>query len=200
MQIPGREERLNEPCATRLVLLVEALAESLSVLFDKPFAFFGHSLGAMIAFQLARQLRKEQLAQPLHLFVSGRRAPQIPNFGPRLYDLPTPEFIAALRQRNYVRQEILERTRLLELVAPILRADYEMVQTYSYEPETPFDFPITAFGGTEDVDENGEKLEAWRNQTRASFTLHLFPGDHFFVHSSQTSLLEVIAEHLQTHL
>ena len=154
----------------------------------------------MIAFQLARQLRKGQLAQPLHLFVSGRRAPQIPDSEPRLYDLPAHEFVAALRQRNYVRQEILERTRLLELVAPILRADYEMVQTYSYEPEAPFDFPIAAFGGKEDLDESGEKLEAWRSQTRAAFTLNIFPGDHFFFHSSQSSLLEIIAEHLQTHL
>lgn len=200
VQIPGREERLNEPCATRLVSLVETIAESLSTFLDKPFAFFGHSLGAMMAFQLARQLRKEQLAQPLHLFVSGRRAPHIPDSGPRLYDLPTPEFVEALRQRNYVRPEILERTRLLELVAPILRADYEMVQTYSYEPDAPFDFPITAFGGTEDFDESGENLEAWRNQTRAAFTLHLFPGDHFFVNSSQAALLEAIAGHLQTHL
>lgn len=200
VQIPGREERLNEPRFTRLLLLVEAIAEALAGGFDKPFAFFGHSLGALIAFQLARQLREEQSTQPLHLFVSGRRAPQVPDSGPRLYDLPADEFVAALRQRNFMRREILERTQLLELATPILRADYEMVQTYSYKPEAPFDFPITAFGGAEDSTESAEKLEAWRGQTRASFALHIFPGDHFFVHSSQPSLLEVIAEQLQTHL
>jgi medium-chain acyl-[acyl-carrier-protein] hydrolase len=199
VQIPGREERLNEPCFTSLISLVENIAEQLSGLFDKPFAFFGHSLGAMIAFELARQLRKEQVAQPIHVFASGRRAPQIPDSGPRIYDLPAHEFVAFLRQLNFVRQELLERTKLLELIAPILRADYEMVQTYSYVPEAPFDFPITAFGGAGDFVENGEALEAWRGQTRGPFTLHIFPGDHFFVHSSQPALLAVIARQLQTH-
>lgn len=200
VQIPGREGRLNEPRATRLISLVEDIAESLSELFDKPFAFFGHSLGALIAFELARQLRRDHSAQPVHLFASGRRAPHIPDSSPHIYNLPAHEFIAALSRRSYVPKEILERPRLLEFVTPTLRADYEMVQTYAYKPEAPFDFPITAFGGTEDVDETAEHIEAWKSQTHASFTLHMFPEGHFFVQSSQPALLQVIAEQLQTHI
>lgn len=200
VQIPGREDRLTEPSFTRLIPLVEVIAESLGGLFDKPFAFFGHSLGAMMAFELARLLRREHLAQPVHLFASGRRAPQIPDSSPPIYNLPAQEFIEALRQRNYVRKEILARTKLLEFVMPVMRADYEMVQTYAYEPEAPFDFPITAFGGAEDFDETGENLEAWRTQTTASFSSQTFPGDHFFVHAEQSSLLRIITEHLETHI
>jgi medium-chain acyl-[acyl-carrier-protein] hydrolase len=200
VQIPGREERLNEPRFTRLQPLVEAIADALRGLLDKPFALFGHSLGAMIAFQFARHLRKEGLPQPVHLFVSGRRAPQVGDSSRHIYDLPADEFIASLRRRNYVRGEILDRVRLLELLMPILRADYEIVQTYAYEVEEPFDFPVTAFGGKEDSAESVEKLEPWREQTREAFALHLLPGDHFFVHASQPSLLSIIAEQLQPHL
>lgn len=196
VQLPGREERLSEPRFTRIDSLVEVLAESLAGLFDKPFAFFGHSLGAMIAFELARRLRREGVDQPVHLFVSGRRAPQVPDASPHIYDLPSPEFVEALRQRNYVRQEILARARLMEFMLPVMRADYEMVQTYSYRPESPFDFPITAFGGSEDTDESADMLEAWREQTKASFALHILPGDHYFVHSAQSSLQQIIAGHL----
>lgn len=200
VQLPGREDRLHEPCLTRVPALVGAMAEPLSGLFDKPFAFFGHSLGATIAFELARRLRKEGLTQPLELFVSGRRAPHIPDSGPRIYDLPADEFIAALQRRNYVRREVAENPRLLKFVMPLLKADYELLQTYSYEPGDPFDFPITAFGGEEDFAESGEALAAWREQTRASFALHILPGDHFFIQSAQPPLLEVINERLRSHL
>ena len=193
VQIPGREERLSEPRFTRIDSLVEALAGALSGLIDKPFAFFGHSLGAMIAFELARRLRREGAALPVHLFASGRRAPQVDDNSPQLYDLPTPEFVAALRQRNYIRREIIERARLLEFMMPVMRADYEMVQTYLYHPEAPFDFPITAFGGSDDSEESTEMIEAWREQTTAAFEIHILPGDHYFVHSSQSSLQQIIA-------
>lgn len=200
VQIPGREERLNESCYTRLFDLVENMAESLFQFLDKPYAFFGHSLGTMIAFQLARHLREKRLSQPVHLFASGRRAPQIPDSEPRIYDLPKQEFIEALYQRNLIREEIIQRARLIDFVAPVLKADYELVQTYTYNPDAPFDFPITVLGGMDDRDASGEKLEAWRNQTRADFALQVFSGDHFFIHSSQPALLRVIAESLQSHL
>lgn len=196
VQIPGREGRLREPCYTRLNLLVEDIAQSLFELFDKPFAFFGHSLGTMIEFDLARHLRNEQLTEPVHLFASGRRAPQIPDDLPCIYNLQKREFIEALRQLNTTNKELLANDELLDLIIPILKADYEMVQTYSYRPDAPFDFSITALGGKEDLYESAEKLEAWRSQTRASFSLYIFPGDHFFIHSCQPSLLQTIAKQL----
>jgi medium-chain acyl-[acyl-carrier-protein] hydrolase len=200
VQIPGREERLNEPRFTHPIRLVEAITDSLSKLFDRPFALFGHSLGAIIAFQLARQLRREESARPLHLFVSGYQAPQIPDSGPRLQELPVQQFIAALHKRNFIRREIMEKSRMLEFITPILKSDYEMLQNYSYEPEAPLDFPITAFAGEEDFEEGADKLESWREQTRASFSLYTFPGDHFFIHSAQSSLLNIINEQLQAYL
>lgn len=200
VQIPGREERLNEPCYTRLNDLVESIAESLFQFFDKPYAFFGHSLGAMIAFQLACHLREEGLSQPVHLFASGRRAPQLEVSESSIYDLPDREFLEALCQLNLIRKEIIRNARLVDLVTPILKADYELVQTCIYKPDAPFDFPITVFGGMDDTAASREMLEAWESQTSADFALQIFPGDHFFIQSSQPALLQVITGRLQSHL
>lgn len=200
VQIPGRENRLHEPCYTNLDLLVEATAQGLGRLLDKPFAFFGHSMGAMLGFELARYFRERQLAQPAFLFVSGRRPPHVPDQWRIIYDLERDEFIGALRELNSTRKEVFENDDLLNLVLPMLRADYEIVQTYRYRPGDPFKFPITAFGGEEDIDESKEHLEAWREQTQSCFSLHMFPGNHFFIHSSRPALLQIIGEQLKSSL
>lgn len=200
VQIPGRENRLHEPCYTSLDLLVEATAEGLAGLLDKPFAFFGHSMGAMLGFELARYLRQKQLAQPVYLFASGRRPPHVADHWRIIYNLERDEFIVALRELNSTRKEVFENDDLLNLLLPMLRADYEIVQTYRYRPGDPFKFPVTAFGGEEDIDESKEHLEAWREQTRSSFSLHMFPGNHFFIHSSRQALLQIIREQLKLSL
>ena len=196
VQICGREGRLGEAPYTRLVPLVEAIAEGLSGMLAKPFAFFGHSMGAMLAFELSRRLGKEQLTRPVHLFVSGRRAPQLPDPLPTIHHLDPDEFIAVLRQRNILRKEVLESAALIDYVTPILKADYEIVETYSYRPGDPFDFPITVFGGTEDPDSNESDLAAWKEQTNSSFALNMLIGDHFFIDSCKNSLLQMIVKHL----
>jgi medium-chain acyl-[acyl-carrier-protein] hydrolase len=187
---------MNEPPFKSVPVLVEAMLPALLPHFDKPFAFFGHSMGAMISFELARRLRKETGREPLKLFVSGQRAPQLPRTSDITYNLPEPEFLEELRRLNGTPREVLEHPELMSLLLSLLRTDFELVQTYDYQPGEPLNCPIAAFGGVQDEDIPRSDLDAWREQTTSSFTLQMFPGDHFFLHSSQALLLQRLSEHL----
>jgi medium-chain acyl-[acyl-carrier-protein] hydrolase len=200
VQLPGREARLREPSYRDLPPLVEALADALPPHLDKPFAFFGHSMGALISFELSRELRRRGGPTPSHLFVSGHRAPQIETDVPPTYDLPTPEFLEEIRRFNGTPREVLEHPELMQLFLPLLRSDFALCQTYVYRPEPPLDCPINVYGGVEDRDVPREHLEAWREQTSAAFTLRMFPGDHFFLRKFQPLLLDTFSQQLMTLL
>lgn len=197
-QLPGRGTRLREQPFTSLDALVEAAAEAIAPLLDKPFALFGHSMGAMISFELARKLREQGRPQPVHLFVSGRRAPQLPNRDTMSYNLPEAELGQELLRLNGTPREVLEHPELMELMLPLLRADFSVVETYVYRPGVPLDCPLTAFGGLRDAEVSREQLEAWREQTTGEFTLRMLPGDHFFLNDpqSQALLLRALAKDL----
>jgi medium-chain acyl-[acyl-carrier-protein] hydrolase len=199
VQPPGRGGRLREAPFTRVGPLVAECARALSPYFDKPFAFFGHSKGAVVAFELARWLRRMGHSQPAIMFVSGRRAPQFSD-AEHTYDLPDEAFIAQLRDLNGTPKEVLEHPEMMELLLPLLRADFELIQTYVYTPEAPLACPIAAFGGLGDEETNGECLEAWREQTTGRFSLQMLPGDHFFLHSARPLLLEALARRLTERL
>ncbi|XWK86460.1 MAG: thioesterase II family protein [Phormidium sp.] len=194
IELPGRSFRAQETPFTQIEPLIEALAPVVLPNLTKPFAFFGHSLGALVSFELARVLRKEYNRSPLHLFVSGHRAPQIPDRHPPIRALPNSEFLEVLRRYNGTPEAILENAELMELLLPTLRADFSVVETYSYKPEAPLDCPITVFGGLEDWKANALDLEPWREQTNSAFSLEMFPGDHFFIHSAQTLVLERLSQ------
>jgi medium-chain acyl-[acyl-carrier-protein] hydrolase len=199
VQLPGRGGRLREPASTSLLATARAVAENLRPYTDKPFAFFGHSMGAMIAFELARQLRRDGGPQPLHLFVSGGRAPQLPRTDPITYNLPEPQLVAELRRLNGTPPEVLEHPELMALMLPLLRADFEAVETYLYTPEPPLACPLTAFGGLEDREVAQEQIEAWRAQTTGPFSVRMLPGDHFFLINAEPLMLRVIAQELARH-
>lgn len=193
VQLPGRETRLNERPFSCLMSLVEDMSESLRPYFDKPFVFFGHSVGALVGFELARRLRRRYERVPLHLFVSGSPAPQVPNTEPPIHSLPEPEFLDRLRRFNGTPPEVFEHRELMELVSPVLRADFALRETYEYVAEPPLECPVSAFTGVEDRDVPRPDAEAWREQTAHAFELHRFPGDHFFLHTAQRLLLERIS-------
>ena len=153
-------------------------------------------MGALIGFELARLLRREHGLMPAHLFVSGRRAPQLPRDSRITYNLPEPEFLEEVRRLDGTPKEVLEHPELMEIVSPLLRADFEVVETYSYVPEPPLDCPITVFGGLRDHDVGRDVLEPWREQTASHFTLRMLPGGHFFLHSDQSLLLSLLSEEL----
>jgi len=199
-QLPGRGPRLREPSFVSLPDLVKALTTVITPLLDKPFAFFGHSMGAIIAFELARSVRQSLACEPEVLCVSGRRAPEAPDDKPPSYNLPKDEFIAELRRIDGTPREVLEHTELMEMVVPVLRADFQLIQTYQYAAGAPLACPIAAYGGLEDSEVPRELLSMWRGHTTSGFALHMLPGDHFFLRSCQTLLLEMLARQLQEAL
>ncbi|HET6976592.1 MAG TPA: alpha/beta fold hydrolase [Pyrinomonadaceae bacterium] len=198
IELPSRGKRIRESPITRMEPLVRGIAGAVEPLLDKPFCFFGHSMGALTSFELARLLRRERRPQPSYLFVSGSAAPQIPDAHPCTYDLPEPEFLDVLRRLNGTPREVLENEELLQLMLPTLRADFELLQVYKYADEPPLSCPITAFGGLQDKEVSREELEAWRAQTAATFILRNFPGDHFFLNSDRARLLWVISQELDS--
>lgn len=194
IQLPGRGNRLREPPLTKMSLAVELVGKEIVSLLDRPYAFFGHSMGAILAFEVARLLRRRGHQYPTHLFVSGHKAPQIPKTEPFTYNLPDADFIKELKRLNGTPTEVLEHPETMRMMLPLLRADFESIQTYSYKHEPPLDRPITALGGLLDPDISRETLEPWREQTTAAFNLQMFPGDHFFLHTDQTRVLRVIVQ------
>ena len=192
VQLPGREARLREPLFNRLASLVDTLAEELIPWIDGPFAFYGHSMGALLAFELARELRRRHGLLPFHLFVSGYRAPQLPPSESPFSHLPNEEFIDRVRQYGGVPDLVAQHEELMEIFLPILRADFEMTETYVYRQEAPLECPITAFGGLSDPKISSEKITAWSIHTSVRFSDHFFPGGHFFLHDSEPLVLEQI--------
>ena len=189
VQLPGRGSRIAElPCAD-INQLVGCAVQALASYLDKPFALFGHSMGALIAFELARHMGREYSAQPIHLFVSGRPSPQ------------TMSELSDLDQLDSELPEMLQRQirnpELRELVLPVLRADLALCKSYIYTPATPFMFPITAFGGLDDHGVPRDHLEGWREHTTGRFVLRMFPGGHFFIDTCRLLLLEAISKDLE---
>jgi medium-chain acyl-[acyl-carrier-protein] hydrolase len=197
VQLPGRGKRLQEKPLTRLTDVVEAVADAIRPQLDRPFALFGHSMGAMISFELARLLRREGERQPSHLFLSGRRAPQFPRTDPPTFHLPEPEFLEKLRELNGTPAEVLEHEELMRLMIPLLRADFEVVQTYDYVEEPPLNCSISVYGGLQDDEVATDHLKGWRAHTASSFELRMFPGNHFFINTAQPLLMQKIATDLQ---
>jgi medium-chain acyl-[acyl-carrier-protein] hydrolase len=208
IEYPGRGTQMRSVPFTRLEPLVSAIAQGLTgqsaaVLLpylDKPFAFFGHSMGGLICFEVARLLRRNYKKNPVHLFISGRSAPQIAARKPPIHTLPEPKFLEEIRLLNGTPEAILENTELMQLLVPILRADFSVLETYEYVPAPPLECAIAAFGGLQDQEVNIRELEAWHEQTTISFELQMFSGDHFFLHSAQHLLLHSIAQKLKMYL
>jgi medium-chain acyl-[acyl-carrier-protein] hydrolase len=196
VELPGRNARLKEPPFTQFDPLVRAIAKAILPCLNVPFALFGHSMGALIAFELGRLLARKHRLEPVHLFVAGSQAPQLPDPYPPLHALPEPEFKAELRRLNGTPAEILDNPEMMQLVSPILRADLEVSETYAYRPRPRLNCPITAFGGL------GERigrdlLDPWQHHTSSTFDIRMLPGGHFFVHTAKHLLLRIISRELR---
>jgi medium-chain acyl-[acyl-carrier-protein] hydrolase len=159
-----------------------------------PFAFFGHSMGGLIAFELARKLRRAGDPMPVHLFLSGRRAPDWPPARPPIYHLPDKEFRQEVRLLQGTPEEVLNNEELMQILLPALRADFSVCETYVYAAEAPLDIPLTVFGANQDPEVDRAGLEAWQKHTTGSMHLRIFEGNHFFLHPMRSSLVDAIAQ------
>lgn len=197
VQLPGREERMQEAPLTDLASLVAELTGALVTHLDRPFAFLGHSMGAMIGYEVARRLRTLGLPQPCRLFLSSRQAPQTPGSpgveAGTLRALPDQAFIETLHSLyGAVPDAIRENPELQKVFLPILRADVTLLETHTFVPDTPLGCPITVFGGEQDPHITGAMLAGWREQTTADFEQRLFPGDHFYITHSRDAVIEAV--------
>jgi len=194
IQPPGRGSRFKEAPYDSMDELVGDVTEALGQRLDLPFSVFGHSLGAMVGFELVHRLRERFGVMPRHLFVSGCRGPHLPRCGSQIHRLPDEQFIEGLTALNGTPREVLENPDLMQVMLRALRADFKLAETYGCSGKPPLDCPITALGGAEDESVPQEELEAWSLQTTGSFNMWVLPGDHFFLHASDTMVLQILAQ------
>ncbi|MFD9210632.1 thioesterase II family protein [Streptomyces sioyaensis] len=186
VQPPGRETRRNEPPLSEVGPLVSALARNISAVIDGPYAVFGHSTGAICAFELCRELRRIGAPQPIHLFIAGRRAPQVEERSSRIGELTLDELAEVLRRHGGTPDWVVDDPGMLRMLHPLLTADFAISEAYAYTPEPPLDLPISVFAASDDPRASMAQLSAWEGQTTGEFTLHPLEGDHFaiFTHAS----------------
>lgn len=197
IQLPGRGRRLHDRQIDRMEPIVDAIVGALEPFHDLPFVFFGHSMGALIAFETARALRRSGAPLPAWLFASGFQAPHIEDRSVPIHDLSDEAFMEKLKNLEGTPPEVLQNREILELILPTLRADFTVVDTYRYRPEPPLDCPITAFCGVQDSHFGSESTADWRTQTSNGFAFHKLPGGHFFIHTAQSDLLRLIVSELE---
>lgn len=193
VQLPGRESRMLEAPLASMDELVHAAAAGLEPYLDRPFAFFGHSMGALLGFELARRLRASGAPLPLRLFASAYRAPHLPARRPAIHPLPDVEFLAALQGYGGTPAAVLGHADLVRLVLPGVRADFRVHETYRFRPEPPLLLPITSFAGRDDRVVAPDEVHAWRQHTQRTFDFHLLDGGHFFVHAAGEAIRSVVA-------
>jgi len=201
-QLPGREERFHDEPATRLDDVLNELVPAMLPLLDRPYTFFGHSLGALVCWELARSLQMLQLAQPAQVIVSGYQAPQPrpSDPDPPLYALPDDELVEELRAMGGTPDDSLRNPELMQLLLPVIRADLELTETYAFRPGEPLTCALAAFGGEDDPRIEIAELGRWAAHTTGQFTAVAFPGDHFYLHASRAALVDRVISLLpQTH-
>lgn len=176
--------------------LVAALADALLPMLDRPYALFGHSVGAIQVFELVREFRRRGVRMPAACIVSGRPAPQAACMLPPVHHLPEREFLLRVRSLNGTPDEIMANAELMTLLLPVLRADFELAWSYVYREEPPLAVPIVAFGGDTDTDVAVADLHDWRSQTTAGFDVRILPGGHFFLHAHAATIMDEIVRRL----
>ncbi len=192
VQLPGRENRHGETLYSDFAALIAAFGPVLACHVDQPYVLFGHSMGALLAFELSRWMQSGQWRTPSLLVVSAYRAPNRPPRDRSTANLPDDEFLASVAALNGTPAQLLKDPRLRRLLLPVLRADYAVCESYVFEPVPLLDCPVSVYGGINDTDISRVDLEAWSALTSASTSVQLFWGDHFFIRSAQERVLAVV--------
>ena len=196
IQLPGHGSRIQEKPWEDFHTLIVSLSEALIPHLTRPCAFFGHSIGALICFEVARQLRRLGREGPRRIFVAGRQAPHLPAQSVQVRTLGQTEFIELLRQFRGTPEALLQNQELLELFLPVIRADFLLSESYVYSRESPLECGISAFGGLEDEWVGHDEVSAWKEHTGGPFHALFLPGHHFFIHTSQSLLLQALCDEL----
>lgn len=196
VEYPGRGSRRAEQPFARLQALVTAMVPYFLPALTTPYAMFGHSMGAIVAFEAARRLQLRGARPPLALIAAGCRAPSLPPTSPPIHALPDDEFVARLHSLNGTPAGILADPQLLRLFMPTLRADLQAAETYSYVSGPKLACHVVVYGGDADSDVPAADLDAWRQETQGPFSRRMFPGDHFFMRTSEALVFDTLARDL----
>jgi surfactin synthase thioesterase subunit len=197
VQSPGRDTRRREALVTDVGDLTGPLSETLrEVAGERPFTFFGHSVGTLVAFELTRSLRQAGRRGPLALGLSGFPAPHLPI--PDLHRLPDAEILAFLRDHMYLPERLAVQKGFMEIFLPVLKADFALAAGYRPRTEAPLTCPMYLFGGASDPFATETELDAWRRYGAAQFSLTMLPGDHFYLFNHGTKILNALAEPLRS--
>ncbi len=199
VRIPRPPSSASAP-AGHLTDLVAQLVNDLQPLLDLPAAFFGHSMGAVLAYEIARELRRLRQPLPIHLYMSGHRAPHIADVTQIDPSAPDDDFIARVVELGGTPPEVIADRELMAMVLPALRADFEMCRTYTWIEEPPLSCPITVFAGVDDEEGADDLVNGWQAHTTKRLAVLRFPGDHFFLHNSAAALLHALGTSLVASL
>ncbi len=200
LEMPGRGRRFQEEMFGDMSAIVDEAATGLEpFIAARDFVFFGHSLGGLIAFEVARELRRRDKHLPMHFFISGMLAPQIPRKRKTVSDLSDTEFLERVKELEGTPDEILDNPEMLELMIPLLRNDFKIYENYRYADEEQLKCPITAFAGTEDKFVDADDVQKWSEQTAILFSKHVFDGGHFYIYSHLEEIFGIINRTLTMH-
>lgn len=197
VHLPGRERRLSDPPLASVQSLATRTARGIAECVDRPFVLFGHSMGALISFEIVRALRRLGLPQPAALFVSGYGGPQLPDTRPPIHGLPDADFKDAVEALDGTPDAVIANAELMELLLPLLRTDFKLVETYRFQSEEPLDLPIYVYGGRDDRDTPPEALEGWKNCTNGSTSTTMFDGGHFYLCDHAAAFLDQVRRDVQ---
>jgi medium-chain acyl-[acyl-carrier-protein] hydrolase len=193
VHLPGRTSRIRERAMTSIPELADAIADAIAHLPKLPLVFFGHSMGAVLASEVAHRLLEQSLPAPRHLFVSGRRSPRVPDPNPPIAGLSDVDFVAEIGRRyGGIPAEILAEPDVLALLLPCLRADILSLERFQPGPRPPLPMPISAFGGDADLLAPPSAIEAWKQETQAAFEMRIFPGGHFYLDAQRNAVVSRI--------
>jgi len=191
VQLPGRGSRITESLHQTMESVMSELVAHASYITSQPYILFGHSLGGKIAYELACKLRALELPSPKYLIASGSGAPHLPYRSAPIHDLPHDAFISELEKLNGTPQEILSNSELLEILIPLLRADFKVAAKYQAKVR-PLDCPIMVLGGSDDLEISADQLHAWAELSANKTTVQFIPGDHFFINYNEALVVQKI--------
>lgn len=194
IELSGRGKRIYEPLYQSVNDAVDDVLNIIkSDITSVPYAIFGHSLGGIIALELAYQIREKQLSSPFHLFISGRGAPNIPDDEEEIWhNLPDEQFKENILKLGGTPKEFFDHPELLEVILPMMRSDFKIAETYQFKGEVkPLHYPITVFVG-KDEDVNALQMHTWREHTKKICSLHYYEGDHFFINDYTENIVEIV--------
>ncbi|MFF9351272.1 thioesterase II family protein [Streptomyces sp. NPDC014734] len=193
LQYPGRQDRRQDPGIDNIPDYADAIVAELKPWLDVPTAFFGHSMGAVLAYEVALRLERDGLPGPIALFASGRRAPSRYR-EENVHRRDDDGIVKEMQLLSGTDSRILGDEEILRMVLPAIRSDYTAVETYRSEAGAAVSAPITVFTGDSDPRTSLEEAEAWRAHTTAEFDIRVFPGGHFFLANHADEIIEIISK------